>query len=94
MKQQSIKIEIDSILEKFDCTICLCKLTKPTVAKCGHSFCKECIEEVINLKHECPLCMAKMEKSDLVMNYALESLLKAIEQQREEEMKRYFDGLV
>lgn len=28
------------------------------------------------------------------MNYALESLLKAIEQSREDEQKRYFDSLV
>ena len=44
----TIKIEVDSILEKFDCVICMCKLDKPTVTKCGHSFCKECISEVVN----------------------------------------------
>jgi hypothetical protein len=90
---QNIKIEIDQILEKFDCVICMCKMSKPTITKCGHSFCKECILEVINQKHECPLCMHKLNKEDTVMNFALESLLQQLEEQKEEEAKKYFDNL-
>ena len=72
----AIKIEIDSILDKHDCIICMCKLAKATVTKCGHTFCKECISEVVNQKHECPLCVTKLTQNDLVANYSLESLLK------------------
>ena len=37
---QKIKISIDDILEKYDCPICMCKLSEPHIVKCGHTFCK------------------------------------------------------
>ena len=37
--QATVKIDVDSILESFDCTICLCKLNQPTITKCGHTYC-------------------------------------------------------
>jgi hypothetical protein len=89
-----IKIEVDSILEKYDCVICMCKLSKPTVTKCGHSFCFECISEIVNQKHECPLCNHNLTKEDLVVNYTLDSLLRSIEAKKEEETKAYFDNMV
>ena len=58
--QGTVKINVDPILEQFDCTVCLCKLTVPTITKCGHTFCKECIAEVINIKHKCPMCNAAL----------------------------------
>lgn len=38
--QHKIKISIDDILEKYDCPICMCKLSDPYISKCGHTFCK------------------------------------------------------
>ena len=35
-----VKISIDEILEKYDCPICMCKLSEPHIVKCGHTFCK------------------------------------------------------
>ena len=35
-----VKISIDDILEKYDCSICMCKLFEPHISKCGHTFCK------------------------------------------------------
>lgn len=37
---QKIKISVDEILEKYDCPICMCKLSEPYISKCGHTFCK------------------------------------------------------
>jgi hypothetical protein len=66
----------------------------PSITKCGHTFCKECIAEQVNRKHECPLCMTKVEKQeDIIRNYSLETLIKQIEQKQEEEAQQYFDGL-
>lgn len=74
-----IKIEVDSILEKFDCPVCMCKMEKPTITFCGHSFCEACIAEVINRKHECPLCMKPLKsKDETIRNFALETLLKSL----------------
>lgn len=90
---QVIKIEVDSILDKTDCAICMCKFNKPTVTKCGHTYCQDCIEEVVNQKHKCPLCNHDLTKNDLVTNFVLETLLKLIEQKKEEETKKYFENL-
>jgi ubiquitin-protein ligase len=39
------------------CPICHQMYTNPTsVRKCGHSFCKDCLERCINIKDECPTC--------------------------------------
>jgi hypothetical protein len=35
-----VKINIEEILEKFDCPTCMCKLNEPFISKCGHTFCK------------------------------------------------------
>ena len=35
-----IKINIDDILDQFDCSICMCKFKDPYIVKCGHTFCK------------------------------------------------------
>ena len=93
--QATVKIDVDSILESFDCTICLCKLSSPTITKCGHTFCQECIFEVVNIKHKCPICMSEIKdiKLETARNFALESLLKQIEQKKEAETKKYFDEL-
>lgn len=39
-QSQKLKINVDDILDRFDCPICMCKLTEPYIAKCGHTFCK------------------------------------------------------
>ena len=45
---QKVKINVDDILEKFDCPICMCRLTDPFISKCGHTFCK--VKLIINIK--------------------------------------------
>ena len=40
------------------CQICLCEFTKKkTLDKCGHSFCKECIDKAFETKKQCPICL-------------------------------------
>ena len=88
-----IKVDVDSILEKYDCVICFCRFQKPTVTKCGHTFCKECIDEVINRQHECPMCKTQLAKEDTVANFVLDSLLRNIEREKEKERQQYFDQM-
>jgi len=38
--QKGVSIDVDDIMEKFECTICMCNIKAPVIAKCGHSFCK------------------------------------------------------
>lgn len=55
----------DSILP--ECGICLMEMEESdgiVLAKCGHVFCKLCIQRVSNKK--CPYCRASFEQSDIV----------------------------
>ena len=71
----SIKIRVDQILDEFGCTICFVEMTDATITKCGHSFCKDCIEEWINRNHECPTCKEKLAVKDLIKNYHFDQII-------------------
>lgn len=45
----AIKINVEDIVGKFaDCTVCFDTFKDPYITKCGHTYCKECIFEVVN----------------------------------------------
>ncbi|KAJ4848728.1 hypothetical protein Tsubulata_043974 [Turnera subulata] len=43
----------------FRCPICLDELREATSTKCGHIFCKECIESAFAASKKCPNCRKK-----------------------------------
>jgi len=44
-------------IEDFECMLCLRLLYEPTTLKCGHSFCRTCVEELYQQNHaKCPTC--------------------------------------
>ena len=50
------------------CPICRCEFDDPVVTSCGHNFCYDCINEVLNLssfKKECPICRAQISNSEI-----------------------------
>ena len=53
---------VDPLPKDFECSLCLQYLKQPTLTSCGHHFCKECIDRVVErltkLKQVpvCPLC--------------------------------------
>lgn len=50
-----------------DCIVCLDLLKNPLVTKCGHIYCKQCIEECMKQKTECPMCKTKLSKKDMIL---------------------------
>ena len=57
-----IKISDDS------CPICRCEFDDPVVTSCGHNYCYECINEVLNMssyKNECPICRSGISSSQI-----------------------------
>jgi hypothetical protein len=49
------------------CSICLESATKESelvVAKCGHIFCKACLEQSLQVKRECPNCRKNIPKKN------------------------------
>ncbi|KAL5542680.1 hypothetical protein UlMin_010390 [Ulmus minor] len=53
----------------FTCGICIDKLVEETSTKCGHIFCKNCIEVAIAKLRKCPTCRRKLRKQDTIRVY-------------------------
>ncbi|XP_022935007.1 uncharacterized protein LOC111441975 [Cucurbita moschata] len=51
------------------CAICIEALVEETTTKCGHVFCKSCIETAIATQHRCPICRRKLRKRDIIRIY-------------------------
>ncbi|XP_075046874.1 E3 ubiquitin-protein ligase TRIM11-like [Mixophyes fleayi] len=53
--------------QELDCSICLNIYTDPVTLRCGHNFCRDCIDHVLDTKegsgvYSCPECRAEYKK--------------------------------
>ncbi|VUZ94115.1 RING zinc finger protein, putative [Plasmodium vivax] len=55
-KRFIVIIEKKKNYDNFRCPICMLILYKPVRTKCGHMFCKECIDSVLKKFDYCPMC--------------------------------------
>ncbi|XP_040009908.1 nuclear factor 7, ovary-like [Xiphias gladius] len=62
--------------EDLTCSICLTIFTDPVTLLCGHSFCRQCITDIVNTQHQCPQCRAAVptEGTCLPTSHILKSL--------------------
>ncbi|XP_018434961.1 uncharacterized protein LOC130504888 [Raphanus sativus] len=51
---------------KFSCPICMCQFTEEMSTKCGHIFCKGCIQMAISKQGKCPTCRKKVTVKELI----------------------------
>lgn len=63
--------------DKYDCPICLFVLREPLQTKCGHRFCKRCIEKWLSESDpRCPVDNQRLSKGELFPdNYAKREIL-------------------
>lgn len=54
------------------CAICLDNLDQPVITACAHSFCRGCIEQVIERQRKCPLCRAEINDNSTLVVPAVE----------------------
>ena len=48
------------------CSVCMCDFENPVITKCGHKFCKECLETVLNTaRKNCPVCRKVINSNDM-----------------------------
>lgn len=50
------------------CIICRCNITIGLLTQCGHKYCKDCLEQWLELSGLCPMCKARIDLS-LVYNF-------------------------
>jgi SNF2 family DNA or RNA helicase len=67
-----------------DCSICISTILKPTLTKCGHLYCFECIKSSMNFKKECPTCRKPLLEKELML----------VEKREEKEEKTNVSSLI
>ncbi|XP_068127089.1 E3 ubiquitin/ISG15 ligase TRIM25-like [Hyperolius riggenbachi] len=66
--------------EELECPVCLAIYTDPVTLRCGHNFCRVCIDRVLDLQegsagHSCPECRKRFkERPGLQTNIALRNI--------------------
>ncbi|XP_054554358.1 E3 ubiquitin-protein ligase TRIM38-like isoform X2 [Talpa occidentalis] len=72
--------------EEATCSICLELMTEPVSIHCGHSFCRRCIEGILEnprgtsslREPQCPLCRAPFQRESLRSIKQLENLIQTV----------------
>lgn len=63
---QDGEAEEDEALDLFSCRLCRCLLHEPTTVECGHTFCKNCVED--DSVKDCIQCKEKLSPKDKLPN--------------------------
>ncbi|XP_063598857.1 breast cancer type 1 susceptibility protein homolog [Penaeus indicus] len=72
---------LQAMQKTLECNICLDLMNKPLTTKCGHSFCAECIHQVVKgprSSAQCPLCMTNITRRSLGHNNKITNLVIAV----------------
>lgn len=68
--QYMLQLQIES---QEVCAICLDNLDQPVITACAHSFCRGCIEQVIERQHKCPFCRANIKDNSSLVGPAVDT---------------------
>ena len=79
-EETGVKIDSGELLAALDCTICYTSYKEPMMAKCGHTYCRACIEQCIGRNHECPDCKTPLTLTDLTRNIQIERLQRQVQE--------------
>ncbi|CAN2391213.1 RING [Pristimantis euphronides] len=73
------------VRDELDCSICLSLYTDPVTLRCGHNFCRVCIDQVLNTQdgsgvYSCPECRAEFqERPTLQRNITLHNVAERLQ---------------
>ncbi|XP_038052387.1 tripartite motif-containing protein 2-like [Patiria miniata] len=93
MAEAAAKTVLDKISQgHLECPICCCRFKDPKMLDCLHSFCLNCLEEMMNKKKSetekitCPVCRSETQVPDkgllnLSSSFVLSSLVDEVKQQ-------------
>jgi hypothetical protein len=85
--RDQVQWEIPSTLEfvappssGLTCPMCRKTFHDPVIlSACGHSFCRDCIEEAVETDKSCPLCRSRVQPENVRANLALLQLIQELE---------------
>ena len=66
----------EAIVDDDECPICRCPIDELVITKCGHKFCKDCIEEALKYtkgSKQCPLCASQLKPDEIYHKKSLSS---------------------
>lgn len=80
--------------EDFVCPVCRDVFEEPVVLGCGHSFCRDCVQECWRSKDvkKCPMCSTIHSSGPAARNLALKSLCEAFVAERQSKRRRTSSG--
>jgi len=57
-----VDVELSQREDAYKCPVCMegVRDREPVSTKCGHVFCRECIQTAISSTHKCPMCNKKL----------------------------------
>ncbi|XP_063812845.1 E3 ubiquitin-protein ligase TRIM39-like [Pseudophryne corroboree] len=76
------------VRQELDCSICLSIYTDPVTLRCGHNFCRVCIDRVLDTQegagvYSCPDCRAEcQERPALIQSIALRNIVGSFQSTR------------
>ena len=60
------ELDMESVKpDDYECPLCMRTLWKPITTPCGHTFCKTCLDRVLDHNTNCPMCKSAALKSYL-----------------------------
>ncbi|OKL57234.1 hypothetical protein UA08_07628 [Talaromyces atroroseus] len=63
------------IREELDCQVCYGLIYEPWTSLCGHTFCRDCADRVLDHSNLCPFCRKRMYISSAKGHYSLHDIL-------------------
>eukprot|EP00054_Salpingoeca_dolichothecata_P009766 m.54978 g.54978 ORF g.54978 m.54978 type:complete len:374 (-) comp18573_c0_seq2:10-1131(-) len=88
-------ISVATLTDQIQCAICLDDMKQATISsKCGHRFCKKCIEEWVDREHNCSTCRADLKPEHLVPDHQFDSLLETIQAESKVASTDYLNSLL
>eukprot|EP01098_Paradermamoeba_levis_P004148 TRINITY_DN179_c0_g1_i1.p1 TRINITY_DN179_c0_g1~~TRINITY_DN179_c0_g1_i1.p1 ORF type:complete len:428 (-),score=85.93 TRINITY_DN179_c0_g1_i1:211-1494(-) len=63
LRLEESKVKAPSLLEDFECPLCLKLYFEPVTTPCGHSFCRSCLLRALDHGAGCPICRNVMHIS-------------------------------
>ncbi|CAD8184604.1 unnamed protein product [Paramecium pentaurelia] len=72
---------IENLANELQCSICLSLFSVPFVIPCGHSFCRDCIQNYgrATKSAKCPLCKQPFNLNKINLNISLQAVLNVMD---------------